>query len=893
MRELKHGRDALGHEVFPHAWNQSLSFLRRLSNPARRRVEPGVLISLHANDWQLQGYWPWVPIRNSSAETGFQLMALTDWLPATVPGGVHWDLHRAGLIAHPHRDLQSTACEWVQSRWWVYKTTIERPAQPGCKIELVFQGLDYEAGIYVADTHLGDHEGMFEPAVFDVTALFAEHERVELKVVLRHAPDEMGQIGKTSQTFTQKARFGYKWDFSTRLVNIGIWDDVHLRVSGDWSLGDVALHTDVLEGRGIIEWAAAVVPAAAAGKSDAPMLLVEVRDPDGALVHAGRLAENSGRIELAEPQLWWPNGHGAQPLYAVAFILLDGDTELDRREYRTGLRKLGYARNEGSPPEALPYTFVINDKQIHIQGVNLTPLDLLYGNVTPAHYEWVVWSMRQAHVNMVRVWGGGIIEKEVFYDLCDRHGILVWQEFIQSSSGVDNIPSQRPEFLALLEKSALAALKTRRNHVSLAVWSGGNELRGDDRPSTLEDPNLAMLARLVAEHDPRRLFLPTSATGPVEFMTTRKGVMHDVHGWWKYLGNPRHYELYGESDSLFHSEFGVDGMSRVKSLRKFLGEPHLRPARMTEDFVWRHHGEWWDTLGRDEEFFGPLAELAVFADCSQWMQAEGLRFILEANRRRKFRNSGSIVWQLNEPWPNVSCTNLQDYYGEAKMALHWARQAFAPLHLSLDYRRLDWAPGTQFAAEVWAHQHGASQPLAATARCLDGRGAVLHEQTFETELAANRATRLGRFEFEISPAHGELFFVRLTTGAHENLYVFGTSALEPYAPALRLPPARLEIVAQGRWEERNDRGCPLLTRAYELTNAGEAVALHIRAEETTDAWWMNCEGDFTTLFPGEKRTVTVRCARREAGGFLSRGPAAPPPEPEISFRAFAGPLPGA
>ena len=163
--------------------------------------------------------------------------------------------------------------------------------------------------------------------------------------------------------------------------------------------------------------------------------------------------------------------------------------------------------------------------------------------------------------SLVRVWGGGLIEKDEFYDLCDENGILIWQELIQSSSGIDNKPSEQEEFLELLKKTAECAVREKRNHVSLAVYSGGNELmEAPDRPCGRENKNIAMLEEIVRRLDGRRAFLPTSASGPREFITSEKGVSHDVHGSWRYEGNPGHYVLYGESDNLFHSEFGMDEM---------------------------------------------------------------------------------------------------------------------------------------------------------------------------------------------------------------------------------------------------------------------------------------------------------------------------------------------
>ncbi|KAI7253870.1 hypothetical protein KC345_g11316, partial [Hortaea werneckii] len=601
-------------------------------------------------NWELKGFWPWVPIKGTSMEIGNELMGVTDWMPATVPGGVHQDLFQAGLIENPYIDLNSLKCEWVENRWWVYRCCFDAPHLDGEYTELHCKGLDYEALIYWNGTLLGEHVGMYEPAVFDVTGLLVPGERVELLIVLKHAPDEMGQIGKTSQTFTQKSRFNYKWDFSTRLVNIGIWDELLLKSRHAVSLGDIRMQSDIEDGLGVITLQAGIQRAGEGeggreGVQQPLTLTARVKDPAGQEVAAVEqhvepgTGEKQGEVRMLipEPQLWYPNGYGDQPLYSVEITLRDDHHVYDSRNLRTGIRKLEYAPNEGAPADALPYTIVINGVKIYIKGANLTPLDHLYGNVGAARYDWMIHLAAEANMNMLRIWGGGIIEREYLYELCDAHGLLIWQEFIQSSSGIDNEPSKRPEFLSLLKRSAVSALVSRRNHVCLSIWSGGNELMSRPNiPSTYEDENLHMLKELVAAYDPQRLFLPTSASGPVQYITAEQGVSHDVHGHWKYEGNPQHYKLYGEADHLFHSEFGVDGLSSVRSIRKFLGAEHQKAVPMTDSLVWRHHGEWWDTYSRDLELFGKIESLDGFVECSQWMQAEGLRFILEANRRRQF-----------------------------------------------------------------------------------------------------------------------------------------------------------------------------------------------------------------------------------------------------------------
>lgn len=840
-------------------------------------------IYLNNQKWSLKGFWPWVPLKEEKIQNGLELMGVTDWIPATVPGGVHYDLYRAGLIENPYVDLKSINCEWVENRWWAYRTVFKRPEEDSRKCELIFKGLGYDALIYVNDIFLGGHVGMYEPVFFDITDILKSNETLELVVLFKNVPDEISQIGKTSMTSTQKSRFNYKWDFSTRMVNIGIWDDVILKLHKNYSIDDIYLRTDVLGSQGVINLDMGIIcNRPVCNNAGGLKVSLICRAPDGKVVGEKIVPATEDRLKLSmrieNPELWYPNGYGAQPLYTFDVYLSEENEILDRHSISIGIRKLEYARNCGSPDDALPYTFTINGRKVYIRGVNMTPLDHMYGNVTAAHYERMMDMMRRANVNMVRVWGGGIIEKEKFYELCDLNGIMIWQEFIQSSSGIDNIPSKRPEFLELIKRTAAAALKVKRNHVSLTVWSGGNELMsGPDRPSTYEDENIAMLKALVQELDPQRMFLPTSASGPVEFITTKKGVSHDVHGHWNYLGNPGHYELYRQSDSLFHSEFGVDGVSCLKSLEKFISPEHLKPVSMTEDVVWRHHGEWWDNFSRNRDFFGNIDNITVFSQCSQWIQAEGLRFIIEANRRRQFENSGSIIWQFNEPWPNVSCTCLADYYGEPKMAYYWVRNSYRPVTASLDYSRLDYPTGEIFKAGIYMCCNSASVPVCVQVSVLGLDGRLLTQKEYFSTGKDYEAVCVGELCLDVTPEFGEMYFVRLEVTAGdvrmpENLYIFSTRKEMLYYPALELPYAKLEVAADGGWhtEDRRHESSQLSTisRSYTVRNTGNAAVLHIHMIEASNAYWMDADISFFTLFPGEEATVKVSCTRKAAGGFL-------------------------
>ena len=841
--------------------------------------------NLSNEKWQLKALDPYVPLLGSSMETGQELRGLTPWVECSVPGGVALAMYRAGFIEYPYFEMNSLKCEWLENKWWVYQTTFRRPAISGKRYRLFFHGVDYEAAIYLNDRLLGKHKGMYESFSFDITHMFEENEELTLRVLLRHAPDEMGQIGKTSQTFTQKSRFNYKWDFSTRLVNLGIWKKVEILADEDFGLQDISVSSDVeKDGCGIFRLHGAIF---SLNGKEMPLQVRAQVFWEESLVSSVQISVKDGKwgenLPIASPKLWYPNGAGKQPLYTIRLTLEDQNgTVFDFWECRQGIRRLRYLQNEHAPKGALPYTFEVNGQKIYIKGVNLVPLDHIYGDVSRQRYEATLRAAAAMNVNLVRVWGGGLIETEDFYQLCDQYGLMVWQEFIQSSSGIDNIPSQKPEFLELLKKTACCAVRERRNHTSLTIWSGGNELmEAEGIPSTYEDFNIAMLKSVVEELDPYRMFFPTSASGPSEWQLTEPGMSHDIHGDWKYRGNPQHYESYSQNDNLFHSEFGCDGMNGMRSISHIFAPQNQKPVSMDHDDVWRFHGDWWCTWQRDSGFFGEISEIRPYIAASQWIQAEGLRFILEANRRRQFHNSGSIIWQFNEPWPNVSCTNLYSYFDQPKMAYYWAKDAFAGIHPSFDYRKLNYKPGELLTGTVWMSMDGGFSEQSARVRCelLDMKGTILGKKEGITKLLPNRSICCFDAVFPLPNIAEALWCIRLTAemvcGSVSSCYFFSTASHFLYAPARKLRcQLHTELLKQNGEIYR-----------YRISNIGEEAALHVHGEEIADNANILCDMAYFTLFPGESREVEVKAFPKFSYGFDEYCETTVS-EPQIAFQAF-------
>ena len=716
-------------------------------------------------NWTVAGSWPFTVMQGASVETGAKFTGVTPVIPAKVPGSVYDDLLCAGLIENPYYERNSLLCEWVANRFWSYQNTFEVPADIGGKrVRLVLKGIDYHAHIYLNDKKIAEHVGMYVPCITDVTDALRYGAANTLTVVLENAPDEMGQIGYTSRTFTQKARFGYKWDFGTRLVNLGLYDEVYLDVCSD-PLKDVHIR---YIGDGTLK------------------ITAENLKFTGTLSYNGRVCAmgpaQDGKLLLhdPDPKLWYPNGYGEQPLYDLKLT-----TDDDEKTYRVGFRTVEYRQPECADKTVLPYIPVINGREIYIKGVNMTPLDHMYGCVTREQYEKFIKMAAEANVNLIRVWGGGIIEKEDFYDLCDKYGIMVWQEFIQSSSGIDNIPSKRPEFLELCEATARAAVTEKRNHVSLTYWSGGNELMDEHGiPSTFDDENLFRLRYIVRELSPEILMLPTSASGPTEwFDPAHPERNQDIHGPWKYEGTEGQYTLYNSSTILLHSEFGVDGMSNLASIESVLVPENRKVTTMGENYTWRHHGEWWDTyVYRERPIFGELSDLGELVKLSQFLQAEGIRYAIESHRRRSKtarpwsfdgtaaeycplqENIGAIVWQFNEPWPCVSCTCMVDYYGQPKLAYDFYREAQTSLHISMRYDKLLWKTGERFDGMVFVHDDLETGAEKVTVRVYDENGTeIMPECSAQTVSFAVPEGRSFRVECELTGADGS---------TDKNVYLF-------------------------------------------------------------------------------------------------------------------------
>jgi beta-mannosidase len=824
-------------------------------------------IALDGSEWRVRGYLGIDAALRAAARPGPD--DRPGWLPASVPGSVLDDLWRAGEVPDPYVERNSLACEWVPERSWVYRRAVEAPTfGQEERAFLRFDGLDHSGSVFLDGELVGRHDGMFVPFELDLSDRLRDGGSHDLAVVIDPAPPSEPQVGRTSRVRVHKSRMTYGWDFCPRMVHQGLWQSIALEVCGGLRILDVWARPHLRD-----DLARATVEVRIAVEAVSPQLArleAELAGPSGGQA-VGRAATDAdlpvGRSEVglelvvAEPALWWPNGAGPAAVHRLTVRAGNADGVLDDRTVPLGFRRVELVPNEGARTEARPWTWVVNGRRTYVRGWNWVPADALYGVPRPARLAHLLRLAQDARVNLLRVWGGGLIETRAFYDECDARGLMVWQELSQSSSGVESTPADDPAFVETMRGEAEAIVPLRRNHPSLVAWCGGNELEGPDGP--LEDaPVLTALSEVVERLDPGRHWLPTSPSGPrfhnrLDVIEADPGGLHDVHGPWEHQGLRAQYQLYDRGTSRFNSEFGVEGMANRRTHEALIPAPHRWPATR-ENPVYVHLGDWWNNEPLVQEAFGGrLRDLETLRRASHFLQAEGLRYAVEANRRRAFRNSGSIPWQFNESYPNAWCTAAVDHRGDPKPAYHAVARAYAPVVVCAAFDGAAWAGRSPFEAAIWAWSEAGpvtGAPLRASLLDLDG--GVVAETTATADLPDGSPVELARLVTDAAlPA---LFVLDLSLGDLAGARYL-LSGGPDFAALLDVAPASLEVdvAADGdAWRVRaSHRGGPA------------ALGLRVEDDRPIEAvGWAEPSDGGVDLLPGETWALDVRWADAPSDG---------------------------
>ena len=681
------------------------------------------------------------------------------WLPAAVPGDVRLDLLRLNKIPDPFLGHNNDASQWVDDYDWWYRRDLTINFKENARAFLTFEGIDYQSAVYWDDVLLGAHVGMFSRQVYEIPRALMQNKthrltvrvsggnqlpRMKLNPAERAYQNLMGRVlphppqghDFPERYATLKCQMSYGWDFAPRLLTCGIWDEAFLIQTRDVFLRDVWVQ-GVPDGRVRVTLGLDTIRACDV-RAQFSVTPKNFDAPAQQFEFTTRI-ETSGAqsfsFQIENPRVWNPWDRGEPNLYTLTARIFDDAGALDSHETTFGLRTIELAPNRGAAQDSAPWTFVINGQPEFIRGANWVPADAIPARVTRDDYAQLLQLARDANINLLRVWGGGLKEKRAFYELCDAMGILVWQEFPLSGAGVDYFPRDAA-YLKLVEQEACAIVQTLRNHPSIVLWCGGNEfIPRANRHIT------HMLRDIVAKHD---------GTRPFKFASPSP---NESHNWrvWHGLANLRVYE---QDDALFFGEFGMQAPPNMETLTRFLPDDALFPPNA----LWEYHNAQIEKLWRyarsvlssdaKQEF-----SLQEFIDASQNAQLRGLQIAIEHARRNKPRVSGCAFWQFNEPWYSI-CWSVIDYARAPKRAYHKIKELYNPVLVLFAYPRRAYNPGETVQGEIWLVNDALRQ--------IQGTLSVWHNDalvlTHEIILEANSARAWNTFSIPLAQGANTLRF---------------------------------------------------------------------------------------------------------------------------------------
>jgi beta-mannosidase len=824
---------------------------------------------LDNEEWKLYGYHAdqWRPA-NKMLGAGYEMGPYN----AHVPGSVQADLLDADVIPNPYWEDQSKLSEWVWGRHWEYSCLFIPPdTLRGRRVILSINAVDPSATVIFNGRHIGDIDGYGTGFDADVTEYLISNKTNRLQIFIGSPHAIQNQYGSTEQSHEVCPRFGAKWDFGTRYINVGIPGSIKLYGVGKFHFTDVAvrstinLHTDM-----------AAVSVAATLQCSSGNYDIQSSIYDGEIQIITERSKHSGTRgvahlsidhQLRHPQLWWPAGYGEQKMYRLVTEVFSNDGALaDRQETLFGIRDIRYVRNENSHNAIMPYTLIVNGIYIFIKGVIIVPFDHLSGIDNHGKIRHYLQLLIEANVNVVRIWGCGGIACQDLYDLCDILGIMVWQDLPLIGSGKNCVSASDARSLSMWESHGPELIRSRRNHPSLIAWCGGDNLQNrDGLPATNRDPLLKLLQKIITEYDTDRIFFPTTPFGLIGFPSVENAEeladqQHDIHGPLTYLGQENEYSLLNGINPLFVGAAGCPGAANHDLMRTVSRENKIWPPSQ-ENLSWRNRGGRWLDFPVVNEMFGNIVRMDDYIHSSQLLQSEAVRYIIESNRRRKWHCSGVMLWHFNEPWPNFISPALIDYFGNPQPAYTMMVKSFSKAIISAKFARIGWKAGEIFFAELHlSNSKEESQPLEVNWQLITLENKILSHGHINTLSHPNASIRAGSVEWVIPKGFQELFLLRLNLfhrghELHMNDYLFTTHSSPILSPLVSLPDTELKV------ECIKDDGVIHI----KLQNTGKIAAMGIRIFRPDGHWLIGEDNWIYVIMPGEMRNIKLK--PKEVSGY--------------------------
>lgn len=810
-------------------------------------------------------------VRYLHTDWEFSMYGSQEWFAAEVPGTVHQDLLTHHKLPDPFYGMNEEKIQWVEKEDWLYRTSFVLSAEEmgSEEVFLVFEGLDTYADVFLNGALLLQADNMFVGYRVPVKSVLKKGEN---KLVIRFRspirevmpqwesngfdyPADNDHFPQKLSVFTRKAPYSYGWDWGIRMVTCGIWRPVYLEFAHKAIVEDYFVHqASVSVTRAEVNNQIEINNIG--GDKQQALVRVTYRYPheaDKSIEKKVELQPGQNIVSLPlsveSPHLWMPNGWGEPALYEFeASVWVDGQL-VSQKSHQIGLRQVRVVQEKDK--EGMSFYFEVNGIPMFAKGTNLIPSDALLPRVTRARYIRLLEDIQASHMNVVRVWGGGIYEDDTFFEEADKRGILVWQDFMFACTTYPHDPA----FLHRVTEEAEYNIKRLRNHASLAMWCGNNEIYEGLRywgwkdkythevyQQMLEGYDVLfrqLLPEKVKELDPGRFYLEGS---PYEANWGRpeSWKIADSHNWGIWYGQ-KSFESLDKEIPRFMSEYGFQAFPEMKTVRTFAS-----PEDYTlESPVMNAHQK--STIGnalikKTMGLYYPVPE--KFEDLvyvGLVLQGQGMRHGMEAHRRHRPYCMGSLPWQLNDSWPVVSWSAI-DYYGNWKAMQYQTRRAFA-------------------LVLVDAIKEGGKLRVYVLSDCLntekvtlqlewtDFQGKVHRRQQIDGDLPVNTSEVFYEEDWQkaFAACDTTASFLRMTLKGHESRKILSDEVYYPVYPKYQhLPKAKISC------KKSPKKG------GYELTLKSNQLARDVFIEIPVQG--VRFSDNFFDLLPGMTKKVTVSSA---------------------------------
>lgn len=738
----------------------------------------------------LNGSWTFAysanPPRKALTRLGDLAAAGLQTHGAVVPGNFEIDLERIGVLKDPLLFMNPVRLREFEYCHVFYGRSFTCDAPTDQDAELLFEGLDCYAEVYLNGERLGSCENMLIPQAFDITGRLRAGTN-ELFVHIRPAVAEAAKydypptlIGIQESMYVRKAPHMYGWDIMPRAVSAGLWRPVSLRFLPRERIQNTCLFTTSLAADHAAAGLVLSLQVHSAGDfaRDRYEVALNGRCGDSAFSLRRRLHFNAARFDLhvVNPRLWWPRGRGTANLYDVTVTLLKNGQKLDQRQFRHGIRTVELLRTSVMTPTGDgEFCFKINGCRVFAKGSNWVPLDAFHSR-DAERTEKALDMVVDLECNILRCWGGNVYESDRFFELCDERGIMIWQDFAMACA----LYPQDAAFCARLEQEARAVVRRLRQHACIVLWAGDNE---NDSGYVwwwrIGDPNDNVLTRQVLPgvlrvEDPYRPYIPSSPYVDRVAATHPERYLPENHLW-----GPRDYyksDFYKNALCCFVSEIGYHGCPDAASIREFISPDKVWPYKDNEQWILHSSyplpgfldhpepGRMQLMANQVRELFGQVPDtLDDFVFASQASQAEAKKFFIEYFRGTKWRRTGIIWWNLLDGWPQFSDA-IVDYFWRQKLAYRYVKTS--QQHLCLVLRE----PESWGQDLVACNDLPEPQEVQFTLRDID-TGEVL--ASGKKTVAADAVTPLARIPFSMGAKRFYVIEWRTALGAARNHYLAG------------------------------------------------------------------------------------------------------------------------